>query len=109
MQPLFDLINPLQITALLPLTTIILPENAMRLFEVIIHIVAFDYFGMYNPGFTETKPFSYKFEWFGFDSINFIEDLGTFLTFLITLLLIQSVVAIIIYKCTSDIEPWFKH
>ena len=36
MQPLFDMINSLQITALLPLTNVKIPSNAMGLFEVIM-------------------------------------------------------------------------
>ena len=34
MQPLFDMINSLQITALLPLTQLTIPSNVMELFEV---------------------------------------------------------------------------
>ena len=72
MQPLFDMINSLQITALLPLTNIVLPSGAMDLFEVILTIVAFDFFPLYNPGFTETEAYNIRFEWFGFDNINFV-------------------------------------
>ena len=66
------MINSLQITALLPLTNIVLPANAKSLFEVIIMIVAFDFFPLYDPGFTATDPYSYKFDWFGFGNINFV-------------------------------------
>ena len=36
MQPLFDMINSLQITALLPLTNLQIPANVMILFEVLM-------------------------------------------------------------------------
>ena len=72
MQPLFDMINSLQITALLPLLNIILPEPAMSLYKILVKIVSFDYFDPYDPGFTETEPYSYKYDWFGFGSVNFI-------------------------------------
>ena len=108
MQPLFDMINSLQITALLPLLNIILPEPAMSLYKILVKIVSFDYFDPYDPGFTETEPYSYKFDWFGFGSVNFIDDLGTFLLFLITLLLIESVFAIGIWSCTRAIESFFR-
>ena len=103
------MINSLQITALLPLTSITLPQNAMSLFEVIVHIVAFDFFPLYNPGFTETEPFSAKFDWFGFGSVNFVEDLGTFLNILIWILIAQSIIAICIHYSTNGMDYWFKH
>ena len=109
MQPLFDMINSLQITALLPLTNITLPANAMTLFEVIVSIVAFDFFPLANPGFTETDPFSAKFDWFGFGSVNFVEDLGTFLMILIWILIAQSIIAICIHYSTDGMNYWFKH
>ena len=103
------MINSLQITALLPLTNITLPANAMTVFEVIIHIVAFDFFPLYDPGFTETDSYNDKFAWFGFDSVNFVQDLGTFLNFLIWLLILQSIIAVCLYSCTVGLSYWFKH
>ena len=80
MQPLFDMINSLQITALLPLNNIMIPATAMDLFKILVMIVAFDFFDMYeyvDPGFTPTDPYSDKFDWFGFGSCNYVEGLGT--------------------------------
>ena len=109
MQPLFEMINSLQITALIPLTNLYLPANAMLLFEVLMHIVAFEYFPMYNPGFTETEPYTYKFAWFGFETINFVQLLGTFLTILIAILLIQTVFGLGILFVTHNVETFFRH
>ena len=36
MQPMFDMINSLQITAMLPLTNILLPANIMTLYEPLV-------------------------------------------------------------------------
>ena len=60
----------------------------MEFFDILISIVAFDFFPLYDPGFTETEAYSEKFAMFGFDTINFVQDLGTFLNFLIALLLV---------------------
>ena len=112
MQPLFNMINSLQITALLPLNNIALPANAMDLFKVLVMIVAFDFFALYdywNPGFTGTGPYSDKFEWFGFDSVNYIEDLGFFITLLILILALQVVMHVLLSICTRNLLPFFVH
>ena len=103
------MINSLQITALLPLTNITIPSEAFEFFEVILAIVAFDFFPLYDPGFTETDSYNEKFAWFGFDSVNFVQDLGTFLNFLIWLLVLQSITALCLYCCTAGLDYWFKH
>ena len=110
MQPLFNMINSLQITALLPLTSIKLPSNAMSVFTVLMTIVAFDFFPLYDPGFTETDPYNVKFGWIGIDSINYVQGLGTFLNCLIILLSIQTLFAIGIYLGIIRIfEPFLQH
>ena len=103
------MINSLQVTALLPLTQLTIPSNVMELFDILITIVAFDFFPLYDPGFTETEPYSEKFAMFGFDTINFIQDLGTFLNALIALLLIQTVVTVILYKLTNNYLYFLRH
>ena len=45
-----------------------------------IEIVSFDYFPLTDIidfGFTETEPWSDKFEHLGYETINFIEDMGS--------------------------------
>ena len=88
MQQLLDLINSLQITALLPLTNITIPSEAFEFFEVILAIVAFDFFDPYDPGFTETEAYNVRMEWFGFDNVNFVGILGTFLAAVIIYLMV---------------------
>ena len=74
----------------------------MELFDILINIAAFDFFPLYDPGFTETEPYSEKFAMFGFDTINYVQDLGTFLNALIALLLIQSFITFILFALTKD-------
>ena len=80
-----------------------------QLFDILITIVAFDFFPLYDPGFTETEPYSEKFAMFGFDTINFIQDLGTFLNALIALLMIQTLVTMILYKLTNNYLYFLRH
>ena len=109
MQPLFDMINSLQVTALLPLTQLTIPANVMELFDILISIVAFDFFPLYDPGFTETEAYSEKFAMFGFDTINYVQDLGTFLNACIAYLLIQSIVTLILHQLTKNLKIFLKH
>ena len=81
----------------------------MELFDVLITIVAFDFFPLYDPGFTETEPYSEKFAMFGFDTINYVQDLGTFLNALIALLLIQSFITIVLHQLTKSKLIFLRH
>ena len=50
-----------------------------------INVVSFDYFPLtdvINFGFTETEPWSDKFELLGYETINFIEGMGSILLFI---------------------------
>ena len=50
-----------------------------------INVVSFDYFPLtdvINFGFTETDPWSDKFELLGYETINFIEGMGSILLFI---------------------------
>ena len=81
----------------------------MELFDILITIVAFDFFPLYDPGFTETEPYSDKFAMFGFDTINYVQDLGTFLNACIAYLLIQSIVTLILHQLTKNFKIFLKH
>ena len=72
MQPLFDMIYSLQMIALIPYTNVPLPANSMSLFQVLVAAVAFEYFKLYDPGFTDTPPYSEKFDMYGTGSVNFL-------------------------------------
>lgn len=52
----------------------------MQLFEIMIQVVSFDYFPFtdyYDFGFSETPPWNLRFEWLGYESINFVDLMGS--------------------------------
>lgn len=87
LQPLFDMINSLQFTALLPLTSITLPSTTTALFEILLSIVSFDFWPLPDPGYTETEPYNEKLDSFGIDNTNFVMGLGGFLIYCIILVI----------------------
>ena len=89
---------------MLPLTNILLPANVMTLYEPLVQIVAFDYVDMYDPGFTKTEPYSYRFNWFGFGSTNYVLALGTAINFLIFLMLVKTLTALLIHRIAANQE-----
>ena len=69
-----------QIMAHMPLANIILPANSMQAFEIMASIVSFDYFAVFDHwdvGFTPTDPYRVNFEWLGYESLNFLENMGS--------------------------------
>jgi len=61
MQLLFGTIIILQILAHFPLIDIVLPSNVMQTFNIMVKVVSFDYFPVFDyweVGFTETEPWS---------------------------------------------------
>ena len=80
MQLVFGSVIALQILAHLPLANILLPANAMESFDIMVKVVSFDYFPLHEYvefGFTPTEPWSVSFEYLDYESINFIEGLGS--------------------------------
>ena len=87
-----------QLLAHLPLADIVLPANALQWFEIMISIVSFDFFSpteYFDIGLTETEPWSTNFAWLGYESVNFIEGMGSILLVGIYLALI-GIVAILL-------------
>ena len=64
---------------------------------------------MYNPGYTETEPYSYRFAWFGFDSVNYVLALGFTINFFIVLIAVKSLLAFLIKNSIGKQESWFIH
>ena len=84
MAMLFGSIVVIQILAHLPLADIYLPANAHQQFDLMISFVSFDYFQpseYINFGFSEMPSWSERFEWLGYDSINFVEGMGSIIIF----------------------------
>ena len=86
---LFSSIISVQLLAYFPLTDIFMPANVHQIFQNLISMVSFDYFSptdYYDFGFMETSSWSPKFEWFGFESSNVIESLGSISIFFLAYL-----------------------
>ena len=70
-------------------------------------IVSFDYFPIHEIidfGFTETDPWSVNFGWLGYDSLNFVEGMGSISLFIWLLLVYLILIAIWpLIKCNSRI------
>ena len=84
-QVMFGSIVSLQVLAHLPLANIVLPANAMSSFDVLVQIVSFDYFPIaevFNMGFTPTPAFTPNFEYLGYETYNFIENMGSIILFM---------------------------
>ena len=63
-----------------PLMNILLPAKAFQAFEIMMQIVSFDYFEIgeaFNFDFTPTEPFTPNFGWLGYESLNFVENMGS--------------------------------
>ena len=60
----------------------ILPAIAFEKFEIMIEVVSFDFFSIteyYDIGLTETEPWSQNFEFLQYETVNFIEGMGSIL------------------------------
>ena len=71
-----------QILAHLPIADMILPANSLQQFEIMIDVVSLDFFSptdYLELGMTETDPWSLNFAMIGYDSVNFIEQMGSIL------------------------------
>ena len=87
----------------MPLTNIILPANSMQAFEIMAGIVSFDYFAVFDHwdvGFTPTDPYRINFEWLGYESLNFLENIGSISILILSgLIFIFTMVLLRLCKC----------
>ena len=84
MQSLFGSIIALQIIGHLPLQNVQLPAKSIQIFELVVQIVSFDYFPfteVWDLGFTPTAPWSEQFVFLEYETVNFIEGLGSIMIF----------------------------
>ena len=88
----------LQILAHMPLANIQLPSNALDLFEIMFIVVSFDFFpvsDIIDFGFSPTDPWTENFASLGYESINFIEGMGSIILFIWVGFLFVWIVAIL--------------
>ena len=111
---IFGQIIALQILAHLPLANISLPANAKESFDIMVKVMSFDYFALHEYidfGFTPTEPWSESFKYMNYETINFIEGLGSinvylwlgtiYLIFILLLRLLKC-------KCTCRKKKYFR-
>ena len=90
MQEVIGMITSLQILAHLPLNNIPIPANAYIIFDELIKIVSFDIFEPhehFDLKLTPTEPWSIRFSWLGYGSVNFMENMGSASLIFFTLIL----------------------
>ena len=90
------MINTQQLLILLPLMTVLLPNNASAFFKRIFTIAAFDLYDMnefYQDllGVPDSGPYNEKMEDFGFESCYILSNMGTMILFYITYSLLMLV------------------
>lgn len=112
MNMLFGSIILIQILAHLPLADIWLPANAHQQFDLMIGVVSFDYFSpteYIDAGFSEMPSWSENFEWLGYESINFVEGMGSIIIFAAWFLIqiIVSLVALRLSCCCKRFKKCF--
>ena len=102
---MFGSIIVFQILAHMPLANITLPANSMQAFEIMANVVSFDYFPVFDHwdvGFTPTDPYRVNFEWLGYESLNFLEGMGSIsLLILAGLLYILTMATLRVFKCNQ--------
>ena len=85
MAMLFGSIIMIQILAHLPLAEMAkIPASALESFEIMQSVVSFDYFqptSYIEVDFTEMDPWTENFAELGYDSINFVEGMGSIIIF----------------------------
>ena len=62
-----------------------LPANALQSFDIMVQVVSFDYFpvaDVIDLGFTPTDAWSVNFDYLDYQSVNFIEGLGSITIFM---------------------------
>ena len=86
---LYSMINSLQITAHLPLNNIVFKANAETTFKFLISIVSFDFIELKDleMGFTYTDPWSPNFAMLDYESLNFVENLGSVMILILLLIM----------------------
>ena len=82
------------------------------MFDLLVKIVSFDFFPIHQYvdfSFTKTEPWSTSFAWLDYDSVNFVESMGSasIIFALLTLLAVVTLVFWIIEnKC--EVKFWFR-
>jgi hypothetical protein len=80
LQLILGSVNALQMISHLTMINVLLTDNTIFLYSLIQTVVGFDLwspFDYYDFGFTETLPWFDRFDWCGYGSQNFYENIGS--------------------------------
>lgn len=106
LQSIWNMINAQQLIVMMPLFDVVMPANAQFLFNQIMYIAAFNYVELDGPinkllHLNHTEPLNQNFRKLGFESIYFLNNMGSMLiAFIIYPVLI--LVLLIMQKCTHN-------
>ena len=105
---IFGLFEILQLIVLIPLFQIILPANAAGFFNILMEIAAFDFLGSIDmvswilPDLEETDPINNNFEGLGFETLYFMNNMGTGFFFFVAYFLALLITDILVAAKTSN-------
>ena len=92
----------------MPLFQIILPANAAGFFNILMEIAAFDFLGSVDmvswilPDLEETEPINNNFEGLGFETLYFMNNMGTGFFFFVAYFLALLITDILVAAKTSN-------
>ena len=98
---LFSAINSFQITAHMPLLEIPFSPKAYFVFDFLIKIVAFDIIEVHelvDLKLRPSEPWSWRFDWLGYGSSNFVENLGAILV-IIFIMILEGTIVLLLQCC----------
>ena len=82
-----------------------MPANVLQDFKLMVSMVSLDFFQPFNyieAGFIETSALTPQFEWVGYGSLNFLENMGSIIIFAflqVFLILVTAITGICNFNC----------
>jgi hypothetical protein len=97
-QVLYNGLLALQVISHMPLNNVNFPRSSLNFMAVLNKIVSFnsrDPFKYIDADFTETPPLNENFQWLGYGSMNFLDNLGMVAILFLLVLLRQAIAPIL--------------
>ena len=98
----------LQILAHLSLANIYLPANLLQTFKLLISFISFDFFLPFEyieVDFTEVGSWSPNFDWLGYDTVNFLEVIGS-IAIIAAIQLLRVLISLMLKTCERKCRSW---
>ena len=102
-QLLYDGILAAQIVSHIPLNNVNLPQVSMAFMKQLNKIVSFntkDPYEIFRIKFTQTPPLNTNFDWMGYESMNFLENIGL-IAFLFIIILLRQLIGSMFFLLTK--------